>query len=51
VFFDGADAAAVDAARGQWSALTKAGCAAQYWGEDGGRWQMKAQHPRPDDPV
>ena len=43
VLFDGNDAAAVDRARGQWKALTGAGCAAQYWSEEGGRWQKKAE--------
>ncbi len=44
VLFDGADAAAVEHARGQWAALTEAGCRAQYWsqGEDGG-WEKKAE--------
>lgn len=43
VIFDGNDAAAVEAARGQWKALTGAGIAAQYWSEEGGRWQKKAE--------
>ena len=43
VIFDGADAAAVDRARGQWAALTRAGCRAQYWSEESGRWQKKAE--------
>lgn len=37
------DEAAVQAARGQWKALTGAGCAAQYWSEDSGRWEKKAE--------
>ena len=43
VLFDGNDATALDHARGQWKALTDAGCAAQYWSEDGGRWEKKAE--------
>ena len=43
ILFDGADGAAVDHARGQWKALTGAGCAAQYWAQDGGRWVKKAE--------
>lgn len=42
IVFDGRSAAAVDHARGQWRALTGAGVQAQYWAEDGGRWQRKA---------
>ncbi|KMW56236.1 DNA polymerase III chi subunit [Candidatus Rhodobacter oscarellae] len=45
ILFDGNDPAAVDHARGQWKALTGAGCAAQYWSQESGSWQMKAQHP------
>lgn len=43
VLFDGADEAAVQAARGLWTSLTAAGMAAQYWSEDSGRWTMKAE--------
>jgi DNA polymerase-3 subunit chi len=43
ILFDGNDGAAVDHARGQWKALTGAGCAAKYWSEASGRWEMKAQ--------
>ncbi|MCB2115714.1 MAG: DNA polymerase III subunit chi [Rhodobacteraceae bacterium] len=43
ILFDGNDEAAVAAARGQWKALTGAGLAAQYWSEEGGRWQKKAE--------
>ncbi|SFD98807.1 DNA polymerase III subunit chi [Roseivivax sediminis] len=43
ILFDGADAAAVQEARGQWKALTGAGCAAQYWSEESGRWEKKAE--------
>ena len=40
---DGNDPAALDIARGQWKALTDAGCAAQYWSEESGRWEKKAE--------
>ena len=43
ILFDGNDAAAVQAARVQWKALTDAGCAAQYWSEESGRWEKKAE--------
>lgn len=43
ILFDGNDRAAVDRARGQWKALTSAGVPAQYWSEEGGRWQKNAE--------
>ena len=43
LIFDGNDPAALAAARMQWKALTEAGIAAQYWSEDTGKWQMKAE--------
>jgi len=43
ILFDGNDEQAVQAARMQWKTLTDAGCAAQYWSEEGGSWQMKAK--------
>ncbi|MBS0563062.1 MAG: DNA polymerase III subunit chi [Proteobacteria bacterium] len=43
ILFDGNDPQAVEAARGQWRALTGAGVAAQYWSEESGRWQKKAE--------
>lgn len=43
ILFSGADPAAVDQARGQWRVLTAAGIPAQYWSEESGRWQMKAE--------
>ncbi|MEM9550224.1 MAG: DNA polymerase III subunit chi [Pseudomonadota bacterium] len=43
VLFDGNDPVALAAAREQWKQLTDAGCAAQYWSEDSGRWEMKAK--------
>jgi DNA polymerase-3 subunit chi len=41
ILFDGNSDAAVAGARAQWSDLTKAGVAAEYWSEESGRWQMK----------
>lgn len=43
ILFDGNDDAALQAARGQWKTLTSAGCKAQYWSEESGRWEMKAE--------
>lgn len=43
VLFDGNDEAALQTARGQWKALTDAGCSAQYWSEESGRWEKKAE--------
>ena len=43
ILFDGNDAAAVQHARGQWKALTGAGLPAQYWSEESGRWEKKAE--------
>lgn len=41
--FNGYEDEAVAAARGQWKALTGAGCAAEYWSEESGRWEKKAE--------
>ena len=43
ILFDGLDEGAVATARGQWKALTDARCAAQYWSEESGRWEKKAE--------
>ncbi|MFZ5962945.1 DNA polymerase III subunit chi [Thalassococcus sp. BH17M4-6] len=43
ILFDGQDPEAVQTARGQWKALTGAGCKAQYWSEESGRWEKKAE--------
>ncbi|WP_299637262.1 DNA polymerase III subunit chi [uncultured Ruegeria sp.] len=43
ILFDGNDDMAVQHARGQWKTLTSAGCAAQYWSEESGRWEKKAE--------
>lgn len=43
VLFDGADEARLQAARVQWKALSGTGVAAQYWSEESGRWQKKAE--------
>jgi DNA polymerase III subunit chi len=43
LIFDGEDQAALAIARAQWKTLTEAGIAAQYWSEETGKWQMKAE--------
>ncbi|MCF6429731.1 MULTISPECIES: DNA polymerase III subunit chi [unclassified Leisingera] len=43
ILFDGTDPQAVQHARSQWKSLTDAGCSAQYWSEEGGRWEKKAE--------
>jgi DNA polymerase-3 subunit chi len=43
ILFDGYDEAALNFARGQWKTLTDAGCSAQYWSQDSGRWEKKAE--------
>jgi DNA polymerase-3 subunit chi len=45
VLFDGNDPDRLQAARAQWKAVTGAGHAAQYWSEDSGRWERKAESP------
>jgi DNA polymerase-3 subunit chi len=47
ILFEGRDEAAVQMARGQWTALKKAGLHAQYWSEETGRWQMKSETGAP----
>ena len=42
ILFDGTDGDAVQAARGQWTALTGAGIGARYWSEESGKWEEKA---------
>ncbi len=43
ILFDGTDPQALDHARMQWRDLTAAGCSAQYWSEESGRWEKKAE--------
>ena len=43
VLFDGRDEAALHRAREQWKALTAAGASAQYWSEQAGKWEKKAE--------
>ena len=43
LLFDGNDPSAVQAARDQWRRLTGAGVAAQYWSEESGGWEKKAE--------
>lgn len=43
ILFDGNDEAALNRARNQWKALKEAGESAQYWSEESGRWEKKAE--------
>ncbi|AXI46254.1 DNA polymerase III subunit chi [Sulfitobacter sp. SK012] len=43
ILFDGHDEAALARARVQWKSLTGAGASAQYWSEESGRWEKKAE--------
>ncbi len=47
IVFDGHDEAAVQTARAQWKTITAAGIEARYWAQTDGRWEQKAQHPKP----
>ena len=43
VLFDGHDPVALDQARGLWKRLKSEGASAQYWSEESGRWEKKAE--------
>lgn len=43
VLFDGQSEPALARARTQWKALTDAGAKAQYWSEESGKWEKKAE--------
>ncbi|NSX55720.1 DNA polymerase III subunit chi [Parasulfitobacter algicola] len=43
ILFDGNNETDLARARVQWKTLTDAGCAAQYWSEESGRWEKKAE--------
>lgn len=43
ILFDGTDMEEVAQARVQWKTLTKAGAKAQYWSEESGSWEKKAE--------
>ena len=43
VLFDGNDEQALARARDQWRALKEAGASAQYWSEESGTWEKKAE--------
>ena len=45
ILFDGNTPSEVEAARAQWRSLTRAGLAAEYWTQEGGRWTCAARHP------
>ncbi|MBN2630595.1 MAG: DNA polymerase III subunit chi [Rhodobacteraceae bacterium] len=43
ILFDGANPDRLSHAREQWKRLTGAGLSAQYWSEDSGKWEKKAE--------
>ncbi len=43
VLFEDTDHAVRDVARAQWKLIAETGIGAQYWVEDGGRWQKKME--------
>ena len=43
ILFDGHDQEALETARNQWRSLTAAKCKAQYWSDESGRWEKKAE--------
>lgn len=43
ILFDGLDDAALNRTRSQWKTLKEAGAKAQYWSEESGRWEKKAE--------
>ena len=45
ILFDGNDPDALTLARQQWREVTAAGLGAQYWSEEGGRWEKKQDKP------
>lgn len=50
VLFDGNDDAALAVARDRWKSLTAAGHPAQYWSEETGKWEKKAEKLPPSVP-
>lgn len=45
ILFDGNDPDALMLARQHWREVTGAGLGAQYWSEEGGRWEKKQEKP------
>jgi DNA polymerase-3 subunit chi len=43
ILFDGHDQGALQTAREQWKTLKAQGASAQYWSEESGRWEKKAE--------
>ncbi|MGB4827451.1 MAG: DNA polymerase III subunit chi, partial [Paracoccaceae bacterium] len=43
LLFDAGDEGQLQAARAEWKAVTAAGLAAQYWNDESGRWEKKAE--------
>ncbi|MDA1296088.1 MAG: DNA polymerase III subunit chi, partial [Proteobacteria bacterium] len=48
ILFDGNDQDALLCARSQWKMLSDAHCHTQYWSEETGRWQKKAEANLPE---
>ena len=48
ILFDGNDETMLSHARHQWKMLSDAKCHAQYWSEETGRWQKKAEANYPE---
>ncbi|MAT87695.1 MAG: DNA polymerase III subunit chi [Aestuariivita sp.] len=48
ILFNGLDVEQLNGARQQWKSLTEAGCQAQYWSDESGRWQKKAEKNAPN---
>ncbi|MFZ8874138.1 MAG: DNA polymerase III subunit chi [Paracoccaceae bacterium] len=48
ILFDGNDQDALLRARAQWKMLSDAQCHTQYWSEETGRWQKKAEANLPE---
>ena len=43
ILFDAADDSAMTQARADWKAMVAAGISAEYWSDESGKWQKKAQ--------
>lgn len=43
ILFDGTSEPALNIARGQWRQMKEAGVTAEYWSQESGRWEKKAE--------
>ena len=43
ILFDGTSEPALNTARGQWRQMKEAGVSAEYWSQESGRWEKKAE--------